>query len=157
MVDEITKAGGRAVASHQSVDSPEGGRAIVDTALDLGRIVRAAAWARALAGVPTDEDPSAYAAGTDPAAEFAVAARGVVDGLRSGDPDAQSRASSAVHDDAARPAEQHGPGHEDLDHRCGAQLHACAAVVAEARDRQRRSEQQIPHALDRCPDLDAVC
>lgn len=39
VVDEITKAGGRAVASHQSVDSPEGGRAIVDTALDtFGRL-----------------------------------------------------------------------------------------------------------------------
>ncbi|BBZ17427.1 SDR family NAD(P)-dependent oxidoreductase [Mycolicibacterium gadium] len=39
VVDEITKAGGRAVASHQSVDSPEGGQAIVDTALDtFGRL-----------------------------------------------------------------------------------------------------------------------
>lgn len=39
VVDEITKAGGRAVASHQSVDSAEGGQAIVDTALDtFGRL-----------------------------------------------------------------------------------------------------------------------
>lgn len=39
VVDEITKAGGRAVASHQSVDSPEGGQAIVDTALGtFGRL-----------------------------------------------------------------------------------------------------------------------
>lgn len=39
VVDEIMKAGGRAVASHQSVDSPEGGQAIVGTALDtFGRL-----------------------------------------------------------------------------------------------------------------------
>ncbi|WP_006242144.1 SDR family NAD(P)-dependent oxidoreductase [Mycolicibacterium tusciae] len=39
VVDEITKAGGRAVASHQSVDSPEGGQAIVDAAVDtFGRL-----------------------------------------------------------------------------------------------------------------------
>ena len=29
VVDEITRAGGKAVASHDSVDSPEGGEAIV--------------------------------------------------------------------------------------------------------------------------------
>jgi NAD(P)-dependent dehydrogenase (short-subunit alcohol dehydrogenase family) len=34
VVDEIEKAGGRAVASHHSVDSPEGGQAIVDVAVD---------------------------------------------------------------------------------------------------------------------------
>jgi NAD(P)-dependent dehydrogenase (short-subunit alcohol dehydrogenase family) len=33
VVDEITRAGGVAVASHDSVDSPEGGDAIVQTAL----------------------------------------------------------------------------------------------------------------------------
>lgn len=39
VVEEITQAGGRAVASHDSVDSPEGGQAIVDTALDtFGRL-----------------------------------------------------------------------------------------------------------------------
>jgi len=39
VVDEITKAGGRAVASHDSVDSPEGGQAIVDAAVDtFGRL-----------------------------------------------------------------------------------------------------------------------
>src|SRR5690242_16942101 len=34
VVAEITAAGGVAVASHDSVDSPEGGQAIVKTALD---------------------------------------------------------------------------------------------------------------------------
>ena len=34
VVDEISKAGGRAVASHHSVDSPEGGQSIVDVAVD---------------------------------------------------------------------------------------------------------------------------
>lgn len=39
VVEEITQAGRRAVASHDSVDSPEGGQAIVDTALDtFGRL-----------------------------------------------------------------------------------------------------------------------
>ena len=39
VVDEIKQAGGRAVASHHSVDSPEGGQAIVDTAADtFGRL-----------------------------------------------------------------------------------------------------------------------
>jgi NAD(P)-dependent dehydrogenase (short-subunit alcohol dehydrogenase family) len=39
VVDEIEAAGGRAVASHDSVDTPEGGQAIVDTALDaFGRL-----------------------------------------------------------------------------------------------------------------------
>ncbi|MEO3757263.1 SDR family NAD(P)-dependent oxidoreductase [Mycobacterium sp. B14F4] len=39
VVDEITQAGGKAVASYDSVDSPEGGRAIVDTAVDaFGRL-----------------------------------------------------------------------------------------------------------------------
>lgn len=33
VVEEITAAGGRAVASHDSVDNPEGGQAIVDTAI----------------------------------------------------------------------------------------------------------------------------
>ena len=39
VVEEITQAGGTAVASHESVDSPEGGEAIVATALEaFGRI-----------------------------------------------------------------------------------------------------------------------
>jgi NAD(P)-dependent dehydrogenase (short-subunit alcohol dehydrogenase family) len=39
VVEEINSAGGRAVASHESVDSPAGGQAIVDTAMDtFGRI-----------------------------------------------------------------------------------------------------------------------
>lgn len=39
VVDEIKQAGGRAVASHHSVDGPEGGQAIVDTAVDaFGRL-----------------------------------------------------------------------------------------------------------------------
>jgi len=39
VVDEITAAGGIAVASHASVDSPEGGAAIVQSALDaFGRV-----------------------------------------------------------------------------------------------------------------------
>ncbi len=39
VVDEIRKTGGQAVASHHSVDSPEGGQAIVDTAVDtFGRL-----------------------------------------------------------------------------------------------------------------------
>lgn len=39
VVEEITKAGGRAVASYDSVDSPEGGRAIVDSAVEhFGRL-----------------------------------------------------------------------------------------------------------------------
>ena len=39
VVGEIREAGGRAVASYDSVDSPEGGQAIVDTAVDeFGRL-----------------------------------------------------------------------------------------------------------------------
>ncbi len=39
VVEEITAAGGVAVASHDSVDSPEGGEAIVRTAVDqFGRL-----------------------------------------------------------------------------------------------------------------------
>ena len=39
VVDEITQAGGRAVASYASVDSSEGGQTIVDTAVDaFGRL-----------------------------------------------------------------------------------------------------------------------
>ena len=34
VVDEIRRAGGKAVASYDSVDSPEGGKAIVDTAVE---------------------------------------------------------------------------------------------------------------------------
>ncbi len=39
VVDEITKAGGRAIASHDSVDSPAGGQAIIDAAVGaFGRL-----------------------------------------------------------------------------------------------------------------------
>jgi NAD(P)-dependent dehydrogenase (short-subunit alcohol dehydrogenase family) len=39
VVEEITKAGGRAVASYDSVDTPEGGQAIVDSAVErFGRL-----------------------------------------------------------------------------------------------------------------------
>lgn len=39
VVDEIGAAGGRAVASHDSVDTPEGGQAIIDRAVDaFGRL-----------------------------------------------------------------------------------------------------------------------
>src|ERR1700756_50108 len=39
VVDEIERAGGLAAASHDSVDSPEGGEAIVRTAIDrFGRL-----------------------------------------------------------------------------------------------------------------------
>ena len=39
VVDEITQAGGRAMASHDSVDSPEGGEAIVQAAVEhFGRL-----------------------------------------------------------------------------------------------------------------------
>lgn len=39
VVADIAKAGGRAVASYDSVDSPEGGQAIIDTAVDtFGRV-----------------------------------------------------------------------------------------------------------------------
>jgi len=39
VVDEIASDGGTAVASHDSVDSPEGGKAVVDAALDnFGRV-----------------------------------------------------------------------------------------------------------------------
>ncbi len=39
VVDEITKAGGRAIASFDSVDSPAGGQAIIDTAVGaFGRL-----------------------------------------------------------------------------------------------------------------------
>jgi NAD(P)-dependent dehydrogenase (short-subunit alcohol dehydrogenase family) len=39
VVEEITAAGGTAVASHDSVDSPEGGEAIVGAAVDhFGRL-----------------------------------------------------------------------------------------------------------------------
>jgi NAD(P)-dependent dehydrogenase (short-subunit alcohol dehydrogenase family) len=39
VVNEITTAGGRAIASYDSVDSPEGGQAIIDAAVDaFGRV-----------------------------------------------------------------------------------------------------------------------
>jgi uncharacterized protein (TIGR03086 family) len=48
-------------------------------------------WVRrfeaALAGRPSTDDPGAYVAGADPAAEFATAARGAISAWRSGDPD----------------------------------------------------------------------
>lgn len=35
VVDEITTAGGKAVASYDSVDTPEGGQAIIDAAVPM--------------------------------------------------------------------------------------------------------------------------
>jgi NAD(P)-dependent dehydrogenase (short-subunit alcohol dehydrogenase family) len=56
VVDEITAAGGAAVASHHSVDSAEGGRAIVQTALDsFGRLDAVVSNAGIFTSVPFDE------------------------------------------------------------------------------------------------------
>jgi NAD(P)-dependent dehydrogenase (short-subunit alcohol dehydrogenase family) len=53
VVEEITNAGGRAVASHDSVDSPEGGQAIVDTAMDtFGRLDTVASNAGIFNSIP---------------------------------------------------------------------------------------------------------
>ena len=56
VVEEITNAGGRAVASHDSVDSPEGGQAIVDTAMDaFGRIDAVVSNAGIFNSIPFEE------------------------------------------------------------------------------------------------------
>ncbi|ORB64995.1 SDR family NAD(P)-dependent oxidoreductase [Mycolicibacterium tusciae] len=56
VVEEITSAGGRAVASHDSVDSPEGGQAIVDTAVDsFGRLDAVVSNAGIFNSIPFEE------------------------------------------------------------------------------------------------------
>jgi NAD(P)-dependent dehydrogenase (short-subunit alcohol dehydrogenase family) len=56
VVEEITRTGGRAVASHHSVDSPEGGQAIVDTALDaFGRVDAVISNAGIFNSIPFDQ------------------------------------------------------------------------------------------------------
>ena len=56
VVDEITAAGGIAVASHHSVDSPEGGAAIVGAAVDhFGRLDAVVSNAGIFTSVPFDE------------------------------------------------------------------------------------------------------
>jgi NAD(P)-dependent dehydrogenase (short-subunit alcohol dehydrogenase family) len=56
VVEEITAAGGRAVASHDSVDSPEGGEAIVRTAVEqFGRLDAVVSNAGIFTSIPFDE------------------------------------------------------------------------------------------------------
>jgi NAD(P)-dependent dehydrogenase (short-subunit alcohol dehydrogenase family) len=56
VVDEIKKAGGQAVASHDSVDSPEGGQAIVDAAVDaFGRVDAVVSNAGIFSSIPFDQ------------------------------------------------------------------------------------------------------
>ncbi|MGO4442925.1 SDR family NAD(P)-dependent oxidoreductase [Mycobacterium sp. 2YAF39] len=56
VVEEICEAGGRAVASHHSVDSPEGGQSIVDTAVDIfGRLDIVVSNAGIFNSIPFDE------------------------------------------------------------------------------------------------------
>ena len=56
VVDEITAAGGTAVASHDSVDSPEGGEVIVRTAVDeFGRLDAVISNAGIFNSIPFDE------------------------------------------------------------------------------------------------------
>ena len=56
VVDEIARAGGVAVASHESVDSPEGGNAIVHTAIEnFGRLDAVVSNAGIFNSVPFDE------------------------------------------------------------------------------------------------------
>jgi NAD(P)-dependent dehydrogenase (short-subunit alcohol dehydrogenase family) len=56
VVDEISSAGGRAVASHHSVDSPEGGQSIVDTAVDaFGRLDAVVSNAGIFNSIPFDQ------------------------------------------------------------------------------------------------------
>src|SRR4029453_10831679 len=56
VVEEIARAGGAAVASHHSVDSPEGGEAIVRTAIEqFGRLDAVVSNAGIFNSVPFDE------------------------------------------------------------------------------------------------------
>ncbi len=56
VVGEIRAAGGSAVASHDSVDSPEGGQAIVDTAVEeFGRVDAVVSNAGIFNSIPFDE------------------------------------------------------------------------------------------------------
>ena len=56
VVEEIVRAGGVAAASHHSVDSPEGGAAIVQTAIDrFGRLDAVVSNAGILGSVPFDQ------------------------------------------------------------------------------------------------------
>jgi len=56
VVEEIIAAGGRAVASHDSVDSPEGGQAIVDVAVDaFGRLDAVVSNAGIFNSIPFDQ------------------------------------------------------------------------------------------------------
>ena len=56
VVQEITQAGGRAVASYESVDTPEGGQVIVDTALDaFGRLDAVVSNAGIFNSIPFDQ------------------------------------------------------------------------------------------------------
>jgi NAD(P)-dependent dehydrogenase (short-subunit alcohol dehydrogenase family) len=56
VVEEIERAGGVAVASHESVDSPEGGNAIVHTAIEnFGRLDAVVSNAGIFNSVPFDE------------------------------------------------------------------------------------------------------
>jgi NAD(P)-dependent dehydrogenase (short-subunit alcohol dehydrogenase family) len=56
VVAEITKAGGKAVASYDSVDSPEGGQAIIDTAVEsFGRLDVVVSNAGIFNSIPFDE------------------------------------------------------------------------------------------------------
>ncbi len=56
VVSEITAAGGTAAASHDSVDSPEGGQAIVDTAVGhFGRLDAVVSNAGIFNSIPFDE------------------------------------------------------------------------------------------------------
>lgn len=56
VVDEIKQAGGKAVASYDSVDSPEGGQAIVDSAVDaFGRLDTVVSNAGIFNSIPFDQ------------------------------------------------------------------------------------------------------
>src|ERR1700761_524060 len=56
VVKEIEDAGGKAVASHHSVDSPVGGQAIVDTAVEaFGRLDAVVSNAGIFSSIPFDE------------------------------------------------------------------------------------------------------